>query len=76
MTFKGQFCEIIFEFGPVGQEMSFKDMPYLELLMPFSSTERTIWAVFMPPTLKKLRGHIALGLYVRPSVGYKLKIGF
>ena len=66
-----------FEFGPaVQEEMSFKDISYLELLMPFSSGERTIWAVFMPPTFKKLRGHIALGLSVRPSVCYKFEIGF
>ena len=32
--------------------------------------------VFMPPTLKKLKGHIALGLSVRPSIRYKFKIGF
>ena len=44
--------------------------------MPFSFAERTIWTVFMPPALKKLRGHIALGLSVRPSVRYKFKIGF
>ena len=66
-----------FEFGPAVQdEMSFKDISYLELWMPFSSAERTIWAVFMPPTLKKIRGHIALRLSVRPSLHYKFKIGF
>ena len=36
--------------------------------------------IFMPPTLKKLKGHIALGLSVRPSVcpsvRYKFKIWF
>ena len=44
--------------------------------MPFSSAERTIWAVFMPSTLKKDKGHIALGFSIRPSVRYKFKIGF
>ena len=28
----------------------------------------------MPPTLKKLKEHIALGLSVRPSIHYKFKI--
>ena len=60
-------------FGPAVQEMSFKDISYLELWMPFSSAERTIWAVFMPPTLKKLRGIL---LWAFPSVHYKFKIGF
>ena len=30
----------------------------------------------MPPTLKKLKGHIALGLSVHPSVRTKIKLGF
>ena len=63
----------LFEFGPEVQEMSFKDISYLELWIPFSSAERTIWAVFMPPTLIKLRGIL---LWAFPSVRYKLKIGF
>ena len=36
--------------------------------------------IVMPPTLKKLKGHIALGLSVRASVHasvrYKFKMGF
>ena len=27
-----------------------------------------LWVFFMPPTLEKLKGHIALGLSVHPSV--------
>ena len=35
-----QFCEIIFEFGPVvKEEMLFKDISYLELWRPFCSAE-------------------------------------
>ena len=33
-----QFCEIIFEFGPV--EMSLKDVSYIELWRPFCSAEQ------------------------------------
>ena len=43
--------------------------------MPFSSAERTIWAVFTPPTLNKVKGHIVFGFSIRPSVRYKFKIG-
>ena len=32
--------------------------------------------IFYAPTLKKVKGHIALGLSVRASVRYKFKIGF
>ena len=35
-----QFCEMIFEFGSVVQEMSFKDISYLELWRPFCSAEQ------------------------------------
>ena len=42
--------------------------------MPFSSAERTIWAVFMPPTLKKLRG-ILLWAFP-PALPSITKIGF
>ena len=34
-----QFCEVIFEFGQVVQEMSFKDISYLELWWPLCSGE-------------------------------------
>ena len=43
--------------------------------MPFSSAERTIWAVYAP-NFEKVKGHIALGFSIRPSVRYKFKIGF
>ena len=39
-----------------------------------------VYLLFMSPTLKNLKVHIALGLsarsFVRPSVRYKFKIGF
>ena len=53
-----------------------KDISYLELWMPFSSAERTIWAVFMPPNFEKVKWHIALGFSIRPSLRYKFKKGF
>ena len=36
----------------------------------------TSYYVFMPPTLKKLKGHIALGMSVCSSVQTKIKLGF
>ena len=33
-------CEIIFSFGPVVEELSFKDISYLVLWRPFCSAER------------------------------------
>ena len=31
-------------------------------------TTPQLFLFIMPPTLKKMKGHIALGLYVRPSI--------
>ena len=56
--------------------MSFKDISYLDIWMPFSSVERTILGSFYAPNFEKVKGHIALGFSIRPSVRYKFKIGF
>ena len=37
---EAQFSEIVFEFGPVVQEMPFKGISYLELWRPFCSVEQ------------------------------------
>ena len=42
-----QFCKIIFEFGSVVQEMSSKDISYLELWSPFVRGSITIFTILV-----------------------------
>ena len=46
---------------------------YMTLLFAYNTIILTS-VIFMPPTLKKLSGHIALDLSVRPFVRTKVKL--
>ena len=44
------------------------DGSYVPGISLLHEDEQTLYFVIMPPTSKKLEGHIASGLFVRPSV--------